>query len=141
MGFALANQQSLPPRGLKGVAFSGASVETASEAGVEGGKGQGVGETEHEEPGAREQRWRQRKGKGTGTGCGGARSRGRAWSTGGKPRQGGGRWMRWRRTEPREAGKGTREAWRQRGTRSQREGATPEPPARFPGQVSTCLFA
>ena len=38
MGFALANQRSLPPRGLKGVAFSGASVETALEAGVEGGK-------------------------------------------------------------------------------------------------------
>lgn len=54
MGFALANQRSLPPRGLKGVAFSGASVGTASEAGVEGGKGQGMGETEAR--GARGQR-------------------------------------------------------------------------------------
>ena len=39
MGFTLANQRSLPPRGLKGVAFSGALVGTALEAGVEGGEG------------------------------------------------------------------------------------------------------
>lgn len=106
MGFALASQRSLPPRGLKGVAFSGASVGMALEVGVEGGEGWGMGETEAQEAGAREQRWRQRKGKRTGAGRGGVRSRGRAWRTGGKPRQGGGRWTRWWRTEPREAGRG-----------------------------------
>ena len=50
MGFTLANQRSLPPRGLKGVAFSGALVGTALEAGVEGGEGRGMGETEAQEP-------------------------------------------------------------------------------------------
>ena len=49
MGFTLANQRSLPPRELKGVAFSGALVGTALEAGVEGGEGRGMGETEAQE--------------------------------------------------------------------------------------------
>ena len=44
MRFALANQRSLPPRGLKCVAFSEASVATALEAGVEGGEGWGMGD-------------------------------------------------------------------------------------------------
>jgi len=51
MSFALANQRSLPPRGLKCVAFSEASVATALEAGVEGGEGWGMGETEAQEAG------------------------------------------------------------------------------------------